>query len=79
MRELPEVQRNSRGDDVRGIEADRRLEKIGKGPQHQARGDERNDRERDLGQDEAAMQAAAAQHERSRAARVERLTVRVAS
>ena len=62
---------------MRGIESDRRLEKIGKGPQHQACGDERNDRERDLGQDEAAVQATAAQHERSRAARVQRLTARV--
>ena len=76
--ELLEVERDPGGDDVRGIEADRRLEKIGEGTQHQARGDERNDRQRDLGQDEAAMQAAAAQLERSRAARVERLAVRVA-
>ena len=53
-----EIERDPRGDHVFRFEADRRLEKLAKRPQHQARGDERHDRQRDFRQDEAALQGA---------------------
>ena len=72
-----EIERHARRDDMRGIEPDRRLEEVGERPQHQARGHERNDRQRDFRDDEAALKRAAAHHGRSGAARIERLCQRV--
>ena len=63
---------------MRRIEPNRRLQEIDERAQHQARGDERHDRQRDFRDDESALQRAAAHHRGSGAARIERLTQRIA-